>query len=141
MNLSVIIEKSVLNIRVAVILKNSSGYLFEKSKKGYIYLVGGRIKLGESSQEAALREVMEELNTKVDKIKLRSVIENFFSTENGDVHELCFVYEAENEFAGDLPKGFISVSKDDLESHDIRPSAISDILKDENKSFKHIVHS
>jgi len=28
-----------------------------------------------------------------------------------------------------------------LESHDIRPNAISDILKDENKSFKHIVHS
>ena len=62
MDLTLPIEDKILNIRVAVILKTKIGYVLEKSKNGYFFVLGGRIKINESSEQAARREVFEEGN-------------------------------------------------------------------------------
>jgi 8-oxo-dGTP pyrophosphatase MutT (NUDIX family) len=140
MDLTIKIENAILNIRVAVLIKGSKGYLFEKSKLGHVFCVGGRIKANESSLEAASREVEEELGFKTDKLKLRGMIENFYKNNDGDdVHEICFVYEAEDAFLDVVPPEFVEVSVDDVDSFDVRPKVMIEFIVDEGGDFKHVV--
>jgi 8-oxo-dGTP pyrophosphatase MutT (NUDIX family) len=69
MDLSIPIQDTTLYIRVAGIIKTNSGYLFEwdKSRQSYIYTVGGKIKLNETSEEALKREVFEEIGFEFKK--------------------------------------------------------------------------
>ena len=139
MDITIKIEDMTLNIRVAAILKTSKGYLFEKSKNGYLFPVGGRVKLWESSEEAIKREIKEEIGMEISKMKLVSLIENFFLVGEEKIQELCFVYEAEEEFAGAASSEFIEIRLEDIDKNDIRPSSIIEILKSEKGSFKHFI--
>jgi len=40
-DLKVLIEDTFLNIRVAILLETPSGFVFEKSKDAYMFVVGG----------------------------------------------------------------------------------------------------
>ena len=52
--------EGLLNIRVGAIIVKDGKALMVKSKFGdYCYSVGGRIKFGETAQEAVVREVFE----------------------------------------------------------------------------------
>jgi len=139
MDLSINVQNIILNIRVAIILKTPNGFLFEKHKNGYFFLTGGRAKINESSQEAAQREVLEEIEMQVKNLNLYSVMENFFTEQNNKVHEICFVYKTEEIFTGKIPEGFIEISGEDLNKYDIKPKQIVDLLIDKNSSFKHVV--
>ncbi|MDQ5927907.1 MAG: hypothetical protein QG633_345 [Patescibacteria group bacterium] len=139
MDLSINLENTTLYIRVAGLVKTSKGFLFEKSHKGYIYTVGGKIKLNESSEDAIKREVMEELGMRFEHFALRSVIENFFVKGTEKVHEICFVYDIEDLFEGPLPEGFIEVPIEDLDKHDIRPDVVTPLLKEGGDTIKHII--
>ncbi len=73
-------------------IKSGDNYIFEKHKQGYYFGVGGRVKIGERSDVAAIREVEEELGVTVIDLKYKTVIENFYD----NVHEICFVYTCED---------------------------------------------
>ena len=139
MDLSIKVQDTTLNIRVAGLVKTTNGFLFEKSKNGYIFTIGGRVRVGESTHEALIREVMEEIGMKAEKVTLRSVIENFYTSSNEKVQEICFVYEVDNEFTGAIPPEFIQVTVEDIDKYDVRPKPIIDLLKSEKGSFKHII--
>lgn len=47
-------------------------------KRNYLYSVGGRIKFGETAQEAVVREVPEETGVKMEIDRLGFVHENYF---------------------------------------------------------------
>ena len=138
-DLSILVEDTIIYIRVACLIKTSRGFLFEKSRHGYVFALGGKIKLGESSYEAVTREIMEEVGIKVEKLKLRSVLENFFTNNNEKVQEICFLYETDEEFVNAIPEEFVEISIDDIDKYDIRPKKLVDIIKDEKESFKHII--
>lgn len=140
MDLTFNLEEMGLNIRVAVILKNENGFLFEKARDGdWIYPAGGRIKLGESSLEAAKREVFEELNINIENLKPRAFIENFFVQKGIMIHEYCFIYEGVDGFKDTLPQDFVAVPVEDFDKYDVRPNIIKEILTQEDKSFRHII--
>ena len=139
MDLTIKIEKATLNIRVAVLIKSSNGYLFEKSKNGYIFCVGGRIKINESSLDAASREVEEELNLKTDKLVLKGSVENFYQNSEGNVHEICFVYRAEEVFSDIVPPEFVEVLVSNIGNFDIRPKVMTEFIVNEGSDFNHIV--
>lgn len=139
MDLSIHLEDTTLYIRVAALIKTKNGFLFEKSNKGYIYAVGGKVKLNETSEEALQREVVEELGMRFERFALCSVIENFFTKGTEKVHEICFVYDVQDLFEDPLPEGFIEVALDDLDKHDIRPSVITPLLKEGGGVFKHSI--
>ncbi|MCX6754516.1 MAG: NUDIX domain-containing protein [Candidatus Nomurabacteria bacterium] len=142
MDLSIPIQDTTLYIRVAGFIKTKNGLLFEQSKDGgYIFTIGGKIKLNENSEEAIKREVMEEIGLKVDDIKLCSIMENLYSKSNKKTHEICFVYIVNNIFEGDIPKGFIEVKLDDINNFDVRPSSMVKILNDKDTLFKHIIQN
>lgn len=69
---------------------------FDSVKQDYFCRpLGGGIEFGESSEEAMLREISEEIGTDVENLNLIKVIENIFTYEGKQWHEVVFVYDAE----------------------------------------------
>ncbi|MEN8239538.1 MAG: NUDIX hydrolase, partial [Actinomycetota bacterium] len=56
--------------------------------------IGGRVEMGETSSEAIVREVREELSTGISDLELLGVLENLFTFDGGEGHEIVFVYDA-----------------------------------------------
>ncbi len=56
--------------------------------------VGGRVEFGETSREAILREIEEELSAEVTDLRLLGVLENIFTFDGDDGHEIVFIYDA-----------------------------------------------
>lgn len=79
MDLTIDVEDYKLNIRAAGIIIHNNKILAHKNKKeGHYALIGGRIQAGESSAEAARREVQEEIGKDVEIVEYISTVENFF---------------------------------------------------------------
>ena len=69
---------------------------FDSVKQDYFCRpLGGGIEFGETSREAMLREISEEIGTDVENLNLIKVIENMFTYEGKQGHEIVFVYDAE----------------------------------------------
>ena len=139
MDLSVQIDGIKLKIRVAGIVSTPKGFLFEKSDKNYIFPIGGKIKINETSCEALIREIQEEIGLRIDNPVLVSIFENFYDSGTEKVHEICFVYKVETMFKGTLPDNFIEVVREDLEKFKILPKPIAEILKYDGEWFRHII--
>ena len=139
MDLAITVQDTIIYIRVAALVKTSRGFLFERSKKGYIFLPGGKVKLGESSEDAIKREIMEEIGMKAERTTLVSILENFYFNDKEKVQEICFVFKIDEDFTGIIPDGFTEVSIEDISKYDVRPKPMVDILKNKDKLFKHII--
>lgn len=68
---------------------------FDPTKQRSFWVpVGGRVEFGETSTEAIIREVREELSVEITDLRLLGVLENIFEFDGGDGHEIVFVYDA-----------------------------------------------
>ena len=68
---------------------------FDPTKQRSFWVpVGGRVEFGETSTEAIVREVREELSMEITDLRLLGVLENIFEFDGGDGHEIVFVYDA-----------------------------------------------
>ena len=71
--------EGILNIRVgAIIMRDGKILMVGNENADYLYSVGGRIKFGETAEEAVVREVLEETGIKMEIDRLGFVHENFF---------------------------------------------------------------
>lgn len=90
-------DKQKFNFRVAVIPYNNNNQVLLQRVKNeeYLSLIGGRVKLGETTANALLREVQEELGILINQknLDLVYVCENFFKINGKDIHELLFIYK------------------------------------------------
>ena len=97
-DLCVRFDGGVLNVRAgAIILKDGKVLMVGNDRTDYLYSVGGRIKFGESAEEAVMREVLEETGVEMEVDSLGFVHENFFygdgPTNSGKViYELSFYF-------------------------------------------------
>ena len=139
MDLTIPVENSILNIRVAVLVKTKKGFILEKSPIGYFYFIGGRIKINETSEDAAKRELFEEIGIKIEKINFKTILENFFIVNNKMIHEICFVYTVDEELEiNNLVSNLIEYPITDFVNMDIKPKILKDyILSSDNRT--HIV--
>ena len=72
-------DDGILNIRVgAIIMRDGKILMVGNENADYLYSVGGRIKFGETAEEAVVREVLEETGIKMEIDRLGFVHENFF---------------------------------------------------------------
>jgi len=140
---------SMLNIRVLLLIKYKGGYLFELNTDDYYFAIGGRVKFGESSSEAAKRELKEELDYNDLELELIGLIENFFVIGEKSVHEVNFVYGGAikdeidfNNLKSDH-QGFNFLLPEEVRSCDVRPKVLKDLilkLPHNEKKIDEIIH-
>ena len=90
-------------------------YLVEKQKQPYlglINMVGGKVHLGESTDEACIREVFEKTNIKLDSAKLLGVAQIRINHEQNLLsHAVAFVYIADIKYDTEMHKELIQIPK------------------------------
>lgn len=88
-------DNRIFNYRVcAIILHNSQILAMHDQRSPYFYLPGGRVSVGETAEDAVIREVQEELKITA-KISRPLWLNQAFFTEdvsNQDYHELCIYF-------------------------------------------------
>jgi ADP-ribose pyrophosphatase YjhB (NUDIX family)/GNAT superfamily N-acetyltransferase len=110
------------------LIKTPRGFLFERLKAGYYVPVGGRVTLGETSQEAARRETLEECGIVLDELRERALLENFFTEGKRRFHEYNFVYASEYNFDVPLPEGFYAFTPEELGAVELRPKIMRELI-------------
>lgn len=88
----------LVNVRVgAIIMKNGRVLMVTNESADYYYTVGGRIRLGESAEEALRRELREETGREPEIERLGFIHEDFFwgdspKTLGKLIHEIGFYF-------------------------------------------------
>ena len=104
-------DDGILNIRVgAIIMKDGKLLMVGNERADYLYSVGGRIKFGETAEEAIVREVFEETGVKMEIDRLGFVHENYFY---GDAPTNIgkLIYEISFYFYIKVPSDFAPISE------------------------------
>jgi ADP-ribose pyrophosphatase YjhB (NUDIX family) len=60
----------------------------------YCRPLGGSIEFGERAQDAVVREIREELGVEIREVRLLGVLENLFTLDGQQGHEVVFVFDA-----------------------------------------------
>lgn len=120
----------VFNLRVCCILKNRDGHiLFQKKKtdnNDQWSLPGGRVKFGESSQKAIVREMKEEFSVDVEGCKLVNIVEQYFVIVDNRYHQILFIFDIK-EIHSDVTCIDDSLDYcwfDNLDSKNIKPECL-----------------
>lgn len=73
-DMSVPCDDGIINIRVgAIIIKDGKILMAGNRSVNYLYSVGGRLKFGETSEQAIIREVYEETGVRMEIDRLAGV--------------------------------------------------------------------
>lgn len=136
-----------------VIIENGCVLFAKNSKDDYYYSVGGAVMLGETLEEAVIREVYEETGEVYEIDRLLFFNESFFSgsgTLNGfDCHEIVFYFLMKSKGKKELKcKSVATCGADEsvcwlpidkLESYKAFPKFFAKELKSLSSEVKHIV--
>lgn len=153
MDLTLDIEDYKLNIRAAGLIIHNNKILFHRNiNKNHYCLPGGRIEIGESSEQTIKREIQEELGKQIDITGYVATIENFFEMEKKKYHEIFFLYRI--EFVKDEDKKinynmhnvegkeylqYEWLDFDKIEEYNILPKCLKEILKSQDFP-RHIIN-
>ncbi len=96
-DMCVVCDDGILNIRAGAIIMKEGKLLMVGNNRDYLYSVGGRLKFGETAEEAVVREVLEETGVKMEIDRLGFVHENYFygdapSNLNKLIYEISFFF-------------------------------------------------
>lgn len=87
---------------------------FDRAKGSPFYRpLGGGIEPGETSQEAIIREIREEVSAEITDLQLVDVIENLFTNDGRAGHEIVFVYDGEFVDKTLYAQSYLEVHEDD----------------------------
>lgn len=111
-DLSIIIDGVKFNFRVGLLVKMKKQVLVECNQDyDFVVLPGRRVKTLESSEDALIREINEEMKIDLTNYNLEFIgaDENFFELDNIKYHELYFIYKIEiDENNEDFKDGMIN---------------------------------
>ena len=96
MDITIDVENYKLNVRTAgIIIHNNKLLVHRNLNEDHYALIGGRIEIGENSEDALKREIQEELGKEIEIMGNIATIENFFEKDSQKYHEIMFVHKAE----------------------------------------------
>lgn len=101
-------ENGRFNYRACAVILNDNKILAMTDENApYYYLVGGKVGLHETAENAVLREIREELNIDAEIIRPLWICQNFFTEKvtKDRYHELCFYFLADISKTDILEKG------------------------------------
>ena len=115
-DMCVVCDDGILNIRVGAIIIKYGKLLMVGNDRDYLYSVGGRVKFGETAEEAVVREVFEETGVKMGIDRLGFVHENYFY---GDAPSNLdkLIYEISFFFYMKVPDTFATISESFMEDN------------------------
>ena len=144
MDITIDVEDYKLNVRAAgVIIHNNKVLTHRNINSDHYALVGGRVAIGEDSEETLKREVIEEIGKNIEITGYISTIENFFEANGSKYHEILFVHKA--EFANEDDKLIQETMKnvegkdylqyewldlEKIEQYPLKPQAIKEVLRE-----------
>ena len=143
MDITIDVENYKLNVRAAgIIIHNNKLLIHRNINKDHYALIGGRIEIGENSEDAVKREIQEELGKEIEITGDAATIENFFEMDSQKYHEIMFVHKVEfvNEEDKKIEttieniegKDYLKyewVDLDKLDEYPLRPQIIKEVIK------------
>ncbi|KOA19708.1 dihydroneopterin triphosphate pyrophosphatase [Clostridium homopropionicum DSM 5847] len=145
-------NRGIFNYRVgAIIIRDKKVLMIKNDSAPYYYSVGGRVKLNETSEEAVVRETLEETGINFEIDKLAFIHEHFFYEEitREHYHEIAFFYlMKENNNMNFVCKSFGEQGAkehlhwlpiDNLEQYHLFPEFFKTKLLNSITCFEHII--
>ncbi|MFQ6773241.1 MAG: NUDIX hydrolase [Clostridia bacterium] len=136
--------------RVAGLLQRGDKYLGNIIQQNdYFCLPGGHVEIGESLDEAIIREASEELGFPVEVVKPLFIMENFYNKRGEKWHEVCCYYLLKSNYSPEKDwemiendKGILKrqqfkwLTKNELKAADFRPGIIKTEIDNLDKHFR-----
>lgn len=146
MDLTLDVEDYKLNIRAAgVIIHNNKILAHRNLNKDHYCIPGGRVEIGENSEETVKREIQEELGKQIEITGYVATIENFFEMNESKYHEIYFLHEIEFTNEEDKKINYTMhnaegkeylqyewLDLDRIEEYNILPNCLKKVLKSKN---------
>lgn len=152
-------ESNWFRYRVGAILIENGCVLFAgNANENYLYSIGGGVHMGETAEDAVLREVFEETGVHYEIDHLAVIHENFFNENSGalmgfNCHEISFYFLMKPRGTKELHSNSVTCNSmsygvkeemhwipiNDLDKYKAFPSFMKDYLGREHFGIEHIV--
>lgn len=141
------IDNQIFGVRATALIIKDEKIFLTKDYMGRYYTIGGAVEVNEVASDAAVREVKEELGVDSRVNQLAFVVENQFTHEGIDFHniELHFIVEPVGEMPEKMIEGQLKqtcewIALDNLVNLDIVPAFLAQELPNWNGQVKHIMN-
>lgn len=137
----------------AIIIENGCVLFAGNSNEDYLYSIGGGVHMGETAEEAVVREVFEETGVRYEIDRLAVIHENFFNENSGTLkglncHEIAFYFLMKprgtqtlnsNSYTHDAREEMHWIPIKELDKHKAFPSFLKEYLSTEHFGIEHII--
>lgn len=141
------VDNQIFGVRASALIIKDGKIFLTKDSKGRYYTIGGAITVNETAQVAVVREVKEELGVDSRVNQLAFVVENQFTHEDRDFHniEFHFIVEPiveilEEMIEDNLKQACEWIELDKVVNLDIVPAFLAQELPNWNGQVKHIMN-
>lgn len=141
------VDNQIFGVRASALIIKDGKIFLTKDNKGRYYAIGGAIAVNETAQDAAIREVKEELGIDSRVNQLAFVVENQFTHEDRDFHniEFHFIVEPIGEMPEEMIEGKLKqpcewIALDNLVNLDVVPAFLAEELPNWSGQVKHIMN-
>ncbi|HEL2002702.1 TPA: NUDIX hydrolase [Streptococcus suis] len=141
------VDNQIFGVRATALIIKDGKIFLTKDHKGRYYTIGGAVEVNEVAADAVVREVKEELGIDSRVNQLAFVVENQFTHEDRDFHNIEFHFIMEP--IGEMPKEMIEgklkqtcewIALDNLVNLDVVPAFLAQELPNWSGQVKHIMN-
>ncbi|HEM2808314.1 TPA: NUDIX domain-containing protein [Streptococcus suis] len=141
------VDNQIFGVRATALIIKDGKIFLTKDSKGRYYTIGGAVEVNEVAADAAVREVKEELGIDSRVNQLAFVVENQFTHEDIDFHNIEFHFIVEP--IGEMPEEMIEeklkqtcewIEIDNLVNLDVVPAFLAEELPNWSGQIKQIMN-
>ena len=137
----------------AIIIENGCVLFVGNAKEDYLYSIGGGVHLGETAEEAVVREIFEETGVHYEVDHLAVIHENFFDGTSGTLaglqyHEISFYFVMKpigsqktngHSYTYGEKEEMHWIPMEDIDKYVAFPSFMKDFVTHEHTGIEHII--